>query len=83
MTTGKKIDTVTNNFFPAMGRCDRCGRFMKRGLLSWMKHVTEECPGKSRRLESKNNGYPDILYVTPAGKAALDKAFEEYWNEIR
>ena len=37
----KKDDNVL--FFPSMGRCPFCGRFMKRGLMNWMNHTYDEC----------------------------------------
>ncbi len=30
-------------FFPSMGRCPLCGRFMKRGLVNWMDHIYDKC----------------------------------------
>jgi len=38
-TNTKEID----HFFPAMGRCPLCGRFMVRGLLNWMAHTYDKC----------------------------------------
>ncbi len=63
-------------YFPDMGRCERCGQFMKRGLFNWGKHL-EVCKGKSR--EQKNwDRYHHHLLVGPKTKEAFDKAVEDY-----
>jgi len=63
-------------FWPAMVRCDRCGQFMKRGLISWVDHL-EICRGKSKPP-------PDpqlrLWYVPPSLHKALEKASKEYFE---
>lgn len=41
-------------YFPLMGRCPDCGRFMKRGLFNWMEHAYGSCP-----KAEYNNGFKD------------------------
>lgn len=68
---------------PLMGRCARCGRFVKRGICNWVEHEAN-CLVKPK-LHVPASTYPQhgVINVGPEMMKALDEAFEEYWNEIR
>jgi len=67
-------------YWAPMGRCDRCGQFMKRGIFNWAEHL-DVCKGKSR--EQKNwDGYHNYLRcVGPKVHEALCKAYVEYFQK--
>jgi len=63
------INTLNDDymFFPAMGRCFDCGRFMKRGLVNWMDHVYGDCP-KAEYNKGFRDGiirYAEIKFIKP------------------
>jgi hypothetical protein len=52
------------------GRCSDCGRFIKRGLWNFIRHVQNECPEKELIIFSITKGckliklknYKGVLY---------------------
>ena len=67
---------MTEVYWAPMGRCERCGQFMKRGLMNLGNHL-EVCKGK---LPQHGVPAPRIWYMPPGAKAMLDKAAEEYFE---
>lgn len=70
-------------FRPPMSRCERCGRFTKRGLWAFIHHETYDCPGK---FESEPPGLPvpeitdRFVPLSIEGQNALDDACREYYE---
>jgi len=62
-------------YFPAMSRCDRCGRFVKRGLWNWINHELDECPGKSR-TPTREGFYRSEPWHFPPMSPTTREAFE-------
>jgi len=60
------------NQFNIVARCERCGRFMKRGLVFWANHVLNECPVTSKPLVLGDK----IRYVDPI----TPKKMLDFWD---
>jgi hypothetical protein len=43
---------VIPTFWPAMARCFRCGRFVKRGIVNMVRHM-DDCPSAVMKVPSK------------------------------
>jgi len=70
--------------FAPVQRCDRCGRFVRRGLWSWVTHETEECPVKAKPKPVTQVDFRHSWYFPPMGpkcKEALEEALDGYFEE--
>ena len=69
-------------FWAPMARCDRCGQFMKRGLMNWAAHL-DVCKGKKPIIESTIEPGIRVVYVGPEIYDTIMKAQDEYFEEMQ
>ena len=84
MEWGKiKFDEGSGSF-PLMGRCDTCGRFVARGILSFINHNTKECPNRNKLVKEpiKMGRSNYNIRVGAKGYTAIKEVFREYWEEL-
>lgn len=48
------IMSQPKEYFPKMGRCLTCGRFIRRGFVNWMNHVYGDCPHAKQNNDFKD-----------------------------
>ena len=71
-------------------RCEKCGRFVRRGLWNWITHVQDQCPYKAPPITREGFFRSEPWHFPPMGpkcrealEAALESYFDEHYNLIK
>ena len=68
---------MTEVYWAPMGRCDRCGQFMKRGLMNWADH-SMVCKGKPKPALKSSIQFTPVTQAAYDGLQASKSYFENH-----